>query len=96
MEENEPSSQQKNSFLARATAALGYLRHVLSRFATDQCPQRAAALTYTTLLAMVPLLAISFAVFSAFEAFGAMQNQVQSFIFENFVPQVGSVVQEHL
>jgi membrane protein len=96
MEDSENSPQQKTSFLVRATAALGYLRHVLSRFAADQCPQRAAALTYTTLLAMVPLLAISFAVFSAFEAFGEMQTQVQSFIFENFVPQVGSVVQEHL
>jgi len=96
MEENEPSPQQKNSFMARATAAGGYLRHVLIRFAADQCPQRAAALTYTTLLAMVPLLAISFAVFSAFEAFGEMQTQVQNFIFKNFVPQVGSVVQEHL
>ncbi|MEN8261801.1 MAG: hypothetical protein ABFS02_14750 [Pseudomonadota bacterium] len=61
MAENDNNPQQKKSFLARATAALGYLRHVLSRFATDQCPQRAAALTYTTLLAMVPLLAISFA-----------------------------------
>lgn len=96
MVETENSRQQDNGIIARVTAALGYLRHVLNRFAADQCPQRAAGLTYTTLLAMVPLLAISFAVFSAFEAFGEMQNQVQTFIFENFVPQVGSVVQEHL
>jgi len=96
MAETENSRQQDNGIVARVTAALGYLRHVLNRFAADQCPQRAAGLTYTSLLAMVPLLAISFAVFSAFEAFGEMQNQVQTFIFENFVPQVGSVVQEHL
>ena len=96
MKENINSPQQKNSFLARATAALGYLRHVLSRFAADQCPQRAAALTYTTLLAMVPLLAVSFTIFSVFDAFGEVQDQVKSFIFENFVPEVGSVVQEHL
>ena len=96
MEDNDNSPQHKKSLLARGAAAAGYLRHVLVRFAADQCPQRAAALTYTTLLAMVPLLAISFAVFSAFEAFGAMQTQVQDFVFENFVPQVGSVVQEHL
>ncbi|MCK5622660.1 MAG: YihY family inner membrane protein [Alphaproteobacteria bacterium] len=96
MKEGDNNSQQETGFLARAAAAWGYLCHVASRFAADQCPQRAAALTYTTLLAMVPLLAISFAVFSAFEAFGEMQNQVQTFIFENFVPQVGSVVQEHL
>ncbi len=96
MEDSDNSQHKKNGFLARAAAAVGYLRHVLSRFAADQCPQRAAALTYTTLLAMVPLLAISFALFSAFEAFGEVQTQVHNFIFENFVPQVGSVVQEHL
>ena len=96
MEDSENSQRKKNGFLARAAAAVGYLRHVLSRFAADQCPQRAAALTYTTLLAMVPLLAISFALFSAFEAFGEVQTLVQDFIFENFVPQVGSVVQGHL
>ena len=96
MEDSENDLRQENSFVARATAALGYLRHVLSRFAADQCPQRAAALTYTTLLAMVPLVAVSFTIFSAFEAFSAVQDQVKSFIFENFVPQVGSVVQEHM
>jgi len=96
MKEGENNQTHENRVLARGAAAIGYLRHVLARFADDQCPQRAAALTYTTLLAMVPLLAISFAVFSAFEAFGEMQTQVQNFIFENFVPQVGSVVQEHL
>lgn len=96
MAENGNSRQHESGILARATAALGYLRHVLGRFAADQCPQRAAALTYTTLLALAPLVAVSFTIFSAFEAFSEVQDQVKSFIFENFVPQVGSVVQEHL
>lgn len=96
MIEDGDNRQRKNGFVARATGAAGYLRYVLSRFAADQCPQRAAALTYTTLLAMAPLVAVSFTIFSAFEAFSAVQDQVKSFIFDNFVPQVGSVVQEHL
>lgn len=96
MAERDNRQQQENRLMARLEAALGYLRHVLARFAQDQCPQRAAALTYTTLLAMVPLVAVSFTIFSAFEAFDAVQDQVKNFIFENFVPQVGSVVQEHL
>lgn len=96
MAEDDNSRQHDGGLMARFEAVLGYLRHVLARFAHDQCPQRAAALTYTTLLAMVPLVAVSFTIFSAFEAFDAVQDQVKSFIFENFVPQVGSVVQEHL
>lgn len=75
---------------------IGFLKYTLHRFAEDQAPQRAAALTYTTLLAMVPLLAISFAVFSAFPAYEGMREQLQTFVFENFVPQVGPVVLEHL
>ena len=96
MVENDNGQPRETGFLARAASAWGYLRHVLNRFATDQCPQRAAALTYTTLLALAPLIAVSFTIFSAFEAFSAVQDQVKSFIFENFVPQVGSVVQEHM
>lgn len=96
MKEGENGSQSNSGYLARARGAVAYLNHVLHRYAADQCPQRAAALTYTTLLAMVPLLAVTFAAFSAFEAFGEIQAKVQDFIFQNFVPQVGSVVQEHL
>lgn len=82
--------------LKRAESALRYLYHVLKRFMADGCLENAGALTYTTLLAMVPLLAVVFAAFSSFEAFKEVQHQVQNFIFNNFVPQVGSVVQEHL
>lgn len=77
-------------------SAAGYLKYTVQRFAADQCPQRAAALTYTTLLALVPLVAVSFAVFAAFPAFEGVREQAHKFVFENFVPEVGSVVQEHL
>lgn len=80
----------------RRASGVEYLKYTLRRFAADQCPQRAAALTYTTLLALVPLVAVSFAVFAAFPAFEGMREQVHKFVFENFVPQVGAVVQQHL
>jgi len=70
--------------------------YVANRFLSDQCTVRAASLTYTTLLAIVPLLAISFAIFSAFPAFDSLQMKVQLYIFENFVPQVGDTVLGYL
>lgn len=73
-----------------------FLLYVGKRFLVDQCTVRAAGLTYTTLLALVPLLAISFAIFSAFPAFDNLQIKVQAYIFENFVPQVGETVLDHL
>lgn len=74
----------------------GFLAYTAKRFLGDQCTVRAAGLTYTSLLALVPLLAISFAIFSAFPAFDDMQVIVQGYIFENFVPQVGETVLQYL
>lgn len=90
------TTQKHTEQPSRPVPGLGFLKYTLHRFGEDQAAQRAAALTYTTLLAMVPLLAISFAVFSAFPAYEGMREQLQVFVFENFVPQVGPVVLEHL
>lgn len=40
-----------------------FVRAVAARFAADACPLHAAALAYSTLLSLVPLLALMFAVF---------------------------------
>lgn len=77
-------------------ATPAFLRYVFQRFLRDNCNERAASLTFTALLAVVPLVAISFAVFAAFPAFQQMRGQLQSFIFDNFVPEIGSVVYEHI
>lgn len=72
-----------------------FIVYVLERFRHDGCQPRAAALTFTSLLAFVPLLAVSFAIFAAFPAYRRLKDELQSAIFDNLVPQVGSVVQEH-
>ncbi len=96
MEHRDTQKTDRTGIVARAASGLGFLRYVLQRFGRDNCMQASAALTYTALLALVPLVALSFAIFAAFDAFDGVRDQVQSFIFENFVPQVGSVVQGHL
>lgn len=97
IEEHEKSEQV--TARNKTTAWRGYgafIAYVGKRFVADQCTVRAAGLTYTSLLALVPLLAISFAIFSAFPAFDDLQIKVQVYIFENFVPQVGETVAQHL
>jgi membrane protein len=73
-------------------SGLAFLGYVLQRFLRDNCKERAASLTFTGLLAIVPLVAISFAIFAAFPAFQTMRGDLQSFVFQNFVPEIGSVV----
>ena len=80
----------------QARALLRFILHVADRFMADECQTRAAALTFNALLATVPLVAVSFAIFSAFPAFARMQGEVQAFVFENFVPEIGAVVQEYV
>lgn len=75
---------------------LGFSVYAAMRFNQDGCQQRAAALTFTTLLAMVPLLAVSFAIFAAFPAYENLKGEVQNFLFEQFVPSVGQEVQSYL
>jgi membrane protein len=76
-------------------ALFGFVVYVGLRFREDNCQQRASALTYTTLLAMVPLLAVSFAIFSAFPAFERLEDRVMDMIFDQ-IPQVGDQVRDYL
>jgi membrane protein len=69
---------------------------VLTRFARHEAPQNAAALTYTTLLSLVPLMTVTLAVFSAFPVADRVYEAIQDFVFRNFVPTSGEVLQQYL
>lgn len=79
-----------------ARDAGAYILYALRRFYRDGGMQSAAALTYTTLLALVPLMTIAFAIFSAFPAFQSVQYQIELLLFENLVPEVGSIIQSYI
>ncbi|MBI3570234.1 MAG: YihY family inner membrane protein [Gammaproteobacteria bacterium] len=72
------------------------LRWVVQRFREDRCTRVAGALSFTTLLALVPLTAVTFAIFSRFEIFEAWMTMVQEFIYHNFVPAAGEAVSGYL
>lgn len=73
-----------------------YVIYAVRRFYADQGAQAAGALTYTSLLALVPLLAIAFAIFSAFPVFEAIQDRFEAMLFENLVPEVGFEVRSYI
>jgi membrane protein len=70
--------------------------HVWRHFRQDRCFEEAASLGYTSLLAIVPLLAVVFGVASAFPVFDRWSGELQSFIFDNFVPASGEVIQGYI
>jgi len=71
-------------------------RHVWQHFQEDRCMEEAASLSYTSLLAMVPLLAVIFGVISAFPVFSQFSGKLQSFIFDNFMPATGEQIETYM
>ena len=74
----------------------GFVDLVASRFLRHEGPQNAAALTFTSLLSLVPLMTVTLAIFSAFPVADRVYEIVQNFVFENFVPTSSEMLQQHL
>ena len=73
-----------------------FMRMLLFYFVRDGGMQNAASLTYTTLLSLVPLMTVMLALFSVFPVSGQVAEEINAFVFENFVPAAGEVVQQYL
>jgi membrane protein len=79
--------------MSASTRTLDFLRLIQLRFREDRCVQVAASLTYTTLLALVPIITIVLTVFSAFPVFADLMTQLKVFILSNLVPaSAGKVI----
>lgn len=73
-----------------------FVRLMARHYGEDGCQSTAAALTYQTLFAVVPLLTLTYTVLAAFEAFSGMGEMLQSFLFANVVPENVSMVERYL
>ncbi len=56
----------------------------------------AGNLAYVSLLSLVPLVAVIFALFSAFPMFADVSMQLRHFVFANFIPATGDVIQNYI
>ena len=65
-----------------------YARFVSRRFVEDRCLMVAGSLTYTTLLALVPVFAVTLALTARVPMVRDFILQVKSFILKNFLPDV--------
>lgn len=73
-----------------------FWRYFWRRFEESHCTHSAAALSYTTLLALVPLLALSLAVFTAFPAFHEVSDKLMNAAFELLVPAARETIQQYI
>ncbi len=70
--------------------------YVFSRYTVDRCSENAAALTYMSLFALVPLLTVLYTMASAIPAFQGLETQMQAFMFEHLMPDTSSEIETYL
>jgi len=75
---------------------LEFIKTLFSRFKQDRCPQHAAALSFSSLLALAPLVAIAFALLSVFAPLESMGKDLENFIYQYLVPDAGLDIRQYL
>lgn len=98
-DEPNPSRNQSSASSARQTMlrrVYCFLAAVGREFHTDRCPQIAAALSYTSVLSIVPILTVIFTTLALVPAFRGWQTAIEQFIFANFVPASGDQLQSYI
>ncbi len=92
----EPTRAHLLVMQARARRFASFARYAAARYRKDNASRMAAALAYTSLLSLVPLIAIALAMLAAFPAFDAVRKELIGFAFSNLVPAIGNVVQDQI
>ncbi|GAB3130208.1 YihY family inner membrane protein [Novispirillum itersonii] len=80
----------------REAGPLAFALHLAQRARGDAVLRAAGALSYTSLLAVVPFLTLALAALGLFPVFEDARGAVQGFIFDNFVPTVGTTLHRNL
>jgi membrane protein len=63
------------------------LRFVLRRLREERLPEVAGSLTFTTVLAVVPVLTIAFAIFTTFPLFTTFRESLESYFVQTLMPK---------
>ncbi|MBN4016404.1 YihY family inner membrane protein [Rhodospirillaceae bacterium AH-315-P19] len=73
-----------------------FLAFLTRRFSEYRCGQAAAALSYTSLLAMVPILAIGVSAFAIVPGLDAVREEAGAMLFHNFAPHMEDSIRDKL
>ena len=92
-DKDEKENQAGLEVILHETGA--FLSYVGGRFSRDRCLRMAAGLSYTSLLAIVPLTAIAFSMLAAFPVFSGVREILQDAVFSNLLPQTADATKDY-
>lgn len=73
-----------------------FVRFVIARFEADECREKAASLTYTTMLSIVPIFTVLLVILSSVPALQKAKGQIQQLIYQNLLPSSGLQVSNYI
>ena len=90
MTSTEGQAGVRRGMLRQRSATLAaFARYSLRRFLADGCFAASGALSYTTLVSLVPLAVIAFGTLSAFPIFSKVHDELVALAFRTLVPSIG-------
>ncbi|MFZ6678226.1 YihY family inner membrane protein [Undibacterium sp. Tian12W] len=66
---------------------LNLFKFALQRLQEGRLPQVAGSLTFTTVLALVPILTVAFAIFTAFPLFNTFRTSLEAYFIQSLMPK---------
>ena len=74
----------------------GFFYLMVQQYQAKACQKSAASLTYVTLFATVPMMTVTYSMFSIIPAFQHLGDQLQSLLFQQFLPNSEQDVGQYL
>lgn len=75
---------------------LSFFLYLRKRVKQEQLQVVAGYLSYVSLMSLVPLMVVALSIVTAFPIFAEIHHSVEQFVYDNFVPTAGNVVQQYL
>ena len=89
--------KKRHGFRGGLAKSMGLARFILECSMREKLLEVASSLTFTTVLAIVPLLAVALSLFTAFPLFGEFSQALQGFLAHHLMPTaISDTIMEHL
>lgn len=82
--------------LDKVKLCFGFLLEVVRKFKHDRLTRHASALSFSSLLALAPMMALAFSMLSLFSSFEEIRTVLENFIFQFLVPTAGEDVRNYI